>query len=357
MVLGDLPEARATYILERGMYDQPGDEVIPDVPQEIGVPMEVSSADRLDLAQWLFHAENPLSSRVFVNRIWQMHFGKGLVDTPEDFGAQGSLPSHPELLDYLAVTFRESDWDIKALHRLILTSEAYQRSTVVRPEHEQLDPENRLLSRGPAQRLTAEMMRDNALAISGLLEDQIGGASAYPYQPEGLWDEVSNKIWRYPYLQKPGKGLYRRSLYTIWKRTVAPPAMQLFDAPDRSFCTVQRKETNTPLQALVLLNDPQYVEAMRILAIKIMKAFDDPTDRLIGVYKHIMGRSPDAITLDKCEQFYQREISRFSDGSLNTEQYLSNGELLYDGPNRPEVAALALIAHNLLNTYEAQYKL
>ncbi|MEO1450769.1 MAG: DUF1553 domain-containing protein, partial [Bacteroidota bacterium] len=207
-----------THVLNRGAYDAPAEQVEPATPDAV-LPFDSEyPKNRYGLAQWLFDEKNPLTARVYVNRIWQMHFGKGIVRTPDDFGAQGSLPSHPELLDWLAMNFMQSGWDIKALHKLILTSATYQQSSAITPELWEKDPENILLARGPRYRFPAEMIRDNALAISGLLVQRPGGASVYPYQPEGLWDGLTTKGWAYKYLQEKGDGLYRRSLYTIWKR-------------------------------------------------------------------------------------------------------------------------------------------
>ena len=214
-----------------------------------------------------------------------MHFGRGLVSTPDDFGNQGEQPLHPELLDWLAVDFRDSGWDLKHLHKRIMTSDTYQQASYMTPEALERDPENELLARGPSFRLPAEMIRDNALAISCLLVDHQGGESVYPYQPEGLWDDLSTKGWRYRYLQEPGEGLYRRSLYTIWKRTAPPPSMLIFDAPDRSTCTVQRQPSSTPWQALVLLNDPQYVEAARVLAENVYRNEETDSKRLLTVFR------------------------------------------------------------------------
>jgi hypothetical protein len=357
MVMGDLPEPRATFLLERGQYDAPRQQVYPALPAALWDGKQSFSQDRLGLAQWLFSPENPLTARVIVNRIWQQHFGVGLVTTAEDFGAQGSLPTHPELLDWLAVWFRESGWDIKKLHRLILTSAAYQRSSAVDSIALVIDPENRWLWRGPSIRLTAEMLRDNALAISGLLVEKPGGPSVYPYQPEGLWDELSNKSWRYPYLQEPGEGLYRRSLYTIWKRTSPPPAMLLFDVPDRSFCTVQRRQTSTPLQALAILNDPQYVEAARVLAWHCQENHTLVKERLRQIFRLTIGRKPTEGEQQKLHSYYQQELERIRQGKLDLPAYLKNGETrLPEEAQLEEIGALAMTAHSLLNTYEAQMK-
>lgn len=357
MVMGDSPQPRASYILERGSYAQRGEEVFPNTPAKLTPAFSGFEQNRLGLAKWLFHDKNPLTARVFVNRIWQQHFGRGLVKTAEDFGAQGELPTHPELLDYLARYFQDHDWDIHALHTLIVTSAAYQRSSVVSEELLAEDPENLFYARGPSQRLTAEMIRDNALEISNLLVDRRGGESVYPYQPAGLWDEISNKVWRYPYLQEPGEGLYRRSLYTIWKRTSPPPSMLIFDAPDRSFCSVQRSETNTPLQALVLLNDPQYLEAARVIASNAMDTYQAPADRLNHVARLAWGRSPDRTELDELELFFNQEKEKAQMDKVAVREYLENGEADVTGKhNVNDLIALAKTTHSLLNTYEAQMK-
>ncbi|MDH3651292.1 MAG: DUF1553 domain-containing protein, partial [Saprospiraceae bacterium] len=357
MVMGDLPQPRTTHVLERGQYDRPGEIVFPDVPSSLNIPFDGFERNRLGLARWLFDDGNALTARVFVNRIWLQHFGRGLVRTAEDFGAQGEIPSHPELLDWLAHWYVRSNWDIKALHKLILTSKTYQRSSSIDLVIRQLDPENKWLARGPSQRLSAEMIRDNALAISDLLVDRLGGTSVYPYQPAGLWDDLSNKSWRYPYLQKPGDGLYRRSLYTIWKRTSPPPSMLLFDVPDRSFCSVQRKQTNTPQQALALLNDPTYVEASRLLAAKIVGLKQEIAPQLNLLFRTITGRHPNPGELKEMHHFYHDELERIYAGELEISGYLTSGEgrigASYDVQ---KITALAITAHNLMNTDEALRK-
>ena len=251
--------------------------VLPPMPKD-------APANRLGLAKWLTSAENPLTTRVIVNRYWQMYFGNGLVKTSEDFGSQGEPPSHPELLDWLAVEFRESGWDVKHIQKLIVMSATYRQSSVVTKELLQRDPENRLLARMTRLRLQAEFIRDQALAVSGLLNGEIGGASVSPYQPRGLWEELMSRAdgdnWTaQKYKQSSGKDLYRRTMYTFWKRTCPPPSLTTLDAPDRETCVVRRSRTNTPLQALVLMNDPTYVEASRKLAERILteggKTVDD----------------------------------------------------------------------------------
>lgn len=283
-----------------------------------------------------------------------MHFCKGLLKTQEDFGNQGALPSHPELLDYLALWFQESGWDLKALHAFILSSDTYQLSSNIKSDALELDPENTFLTRGARMRLSAEMIRDNVLATSGLLVKKVGGPSVYPYQPEGLWDEISNKHWRYPYLQKPGEGLYRRSLYTIWKRTAPPPSMLIFDANDRSNCTVQRKQTSTPLQALALLNDPQYLEAARVIAEKLMLEHEALEERIEKGFRMLTGRRAGAKELRLLKELYQKEKEYFEKLPEAAQQYLSVGEYrskaTLDGIS---CAALAVVIHGIMNTEEA----
>ncbi len=354
MVMGDLKKPRKTYVLDRGMYNAPTEEVAPGVPEAVLPFSDSLENNRLGLSKWLFHKDNPLTARVYVNRIWQMHFSKGLVETSDDFGNQGKLPSHPALLDWLAVTFMESGWDIKALHKTILMSATYRQSSAIKKELLELDPENMLLARGPSFRMPAEMIRDNALAISGLLVNKQGGKSVYPYQPEGLWDEISNKVWRYPYLQEPGDGLYRRSLYTIWKRTSPPPSMLIFDAPDRGVCTVNREETSTPLQALVLLNDPQYLEAARVLAENLITQENDTLMQLKKAFGLVTGRIPDDTEIKIIQEFYEEEVARFRKDKEDATAYLSIGETpRNERLSTVETAALATVINGIMNTSEA----
>ena len=351
MVLGDMPEPRPTYILDRGMYDSPTDEVFPDAIEAVLPFNKDFPRNRLGLTKWLFDPENPLTSRVYVNRLWQMHFGRGLVGSSDDFGNQGDLPSHPELLDWLAVEFQESGWDIKKMHKLIVLSETYRQSSVVNQELLEIDTDNILLARGPSFRMTAEMVRDNALAISGLLSHKIGGPSEYPYQPEGLWDEISNKGWRYRYLQEPGEGLYRRSLYTIWKRTSPPPSMLIFDVGERGVCTVKRRETSTPLQALVLLNDPQFVEASRVIAENLLIDYAEDNERIKKAYSLAVGRPPNRNEMTILKKFYSDEIRRFTAAKEDAMAYVRIGS---STPKKAldviEVASLATVINGILNT-------
>ena len=355
MVMGDLEEPRKTFVLNRGVYDDYGEEVTIGMPASMLDFSTEYPQNRLGLAQWLFDAENPLTARVMVNRVWQMHFGKGLVSTSEEFGSQGSLPSHPELLDWLAVWFMENDWDLKALHKKIVMSYTFQQSSEITPEFREKDPENIFLARGPRFRMPAEMIRDNALKSSGLLVSRIGGESEYPYQPEGLWDEVSNKIWRYPYKQGKGEGLYRKSIYTVWKRTTTPPGLMIFDAADRGACEVRRKTTSTPLQSLILLNDPQYVEASRVMSEKAMMAFpDDSIRQLKYVYRANTGQTPGSEQLAKTTMLYEKMLNKYQEDIAAAKQLVNVGEKpVSENVQVDQLAALTVVANALMNTYEA----
>ncbi|MEL6942732.1 MAG: DUF1553 domain-containing protein, partial [Bacteroidota bacterium] len=357
MVMGDVPEPRPTFILGRGAYDAHAEQVEHATPEAV-LPFDESyPKNRYGLTQWLFDEKNPLTARVYVNRIWQMHFGKGIVSTSDDLGAQGSLPSHPALLDWLAVHFMESDWDIKALHKLIVTSTTYQQSSKVTQELLEKDPENVLLSRRPRYRLPAEMIRDNTLAVSGLLVQKQGGESVYPYQPEGLWNEITKKHWAYKYLQEPGEGLYRRSLYTIWKRQSPPPFMQIFDVNDRGACIVNRRLSSTPLQALSLLNDPQFVEASRVLAEELLITEQDSTKRLEKLFRLMTGRKPDTTEQQMLDEFYQEELEHFTINPEKAIAFMENGEQDWNQAlNASEIAALGVVANSIMNTTEAYTK-
>ncbi len=285
-------EPAMAYVLYRGEYDKRREEVKPNTPAAFPKFADELPRNRLGLAQWLLSPEHPLTARVTVNRFWQEVFGTGLVATAGDFGVAGRLPTHPELLDWLAVEFREGGWDVKKLFRLIVTSATYRQSAEVTPEKLEKDRENHLLSRGPRFRMDAEMVRDYALAASGLLVDKIGGPSVRPYQPDGVWEAVamigSNTR---NYKQDEGESLYRRSMYTFWKRAAPPASMEIFNAPSREVCTVQRERTNTPLQALVTLNDPQFVEAARRLAARALtEGGDSDASRVDFIARRLLCR-------------------------------------------------------------------
>jgi len=291
MVMKDLAEQKPTHVLYRGAYDAPREAVSPDTPDRVfPFPAELPK-NRLGLARWLIDERNPLVSRVTVNRFWQMFFGNGLVVTAEDFGSQGQAPTHPELLDWLSRHFIDNGWNVKELCRLIVLSSTYRQSTVPHdPRTYTDDPDNRLLARGPRHRLAAEQIRDNALAVSGLLVNKLGGASVMPYQPVGLWEEAGTGK---SYNQAHGEGLYRRSLYTFWRRNSPPPSQMTFDATTREVCIARRERTATPLQALVLLNDPQFVEAARVLAEKLIKEQGADVDgRIATAFRLLTSRLP-----------------------------------------------------------------
>ena len=354
MVMGDMPEPRPTYVLDRGSYDAPAEQVEPNTPNAVLAFNKDYPKNRYGLTQWLFDKKNPLTARVYVNRIWQMYFGKGIVRTSNDFGAQGSLPTHPKLLDWLAIYFMESGWDIKALHKLIVTSATYRQDSKVTAELLEKDPENILLSRGPRYRLPAEMIRDNALAASGLLVHKQGGPSVYPYQPEGLWDRLTTKRWAYRYLQEDGEGLYRRSLYTIWKRQSPPPFMQIFDVDARGDCIVNRKLSSTPLQALSLLNDPQFVEASRVIAENLLKSENDQSVRLEKAFRTLTGRKPDDKEQKMLSDFYQEELVHFTSNKNQALDFMENGSKEWDkNLNVSEIAALGVVVNSIMNTTEA----
>jgi hypothetical protein len=286
MVMAELDTPRPAFVLERGAYDHPGQSVQRGVPEVLAGSRKVGG-NRLDLAAWLVDGANPLTARVAVNRHWQRLFGAGLVKTVEDFGAQGELPSHPELLDWLATEFVRTGWNVKGLQRLIVTSATYRQSSEISPESKTLDPENRLLARGPRVRLSAEVIRDQALAAAGLLTERIGGPSVKPYQPAGLWNEIATDT---AYEQSVGADLYRRSLYSYTKRTVANPTLTLFDAGTREACTLRRGRTNTPLQSLTLLNDVTFVEAARALAERVLRQSKDDDGRLSLLFRLVTSR-------------------------------------------------------------------
>jgi hypothetical protein len=286
---------RETFILLRGAFDQLGEKVSANTPAVLPPMRGDLPRNRLGLAHWLVDPANPLPARVTVNRYWQMIFGTGLVRTAEDFGSQGEPPSHPELIDWLAAEFISSGWDVKALMRLIVTCQTYRQSSKLTPEAYERDPENRLLARGPRFRLQGEFVRDQALAASGLLVRKIGGPSVKPYHPPGLYEQVVNTRDNphSTYTQDHGEALHRRSLYTYWKRSVPNPAMMLFDAPFRETCTVRRPRTNTPLQALNLLNDPTYVEASRFLAQRMMREGGSSSASRLGYgFRLVTARDP-----------------------------------------------------------------
>jgi Protein of unknown function (DUF1553)/Protein of unknown function (DUF1549)/Planctomycete cytochrome C len=359
MVMEEMPKPRETFMLVRGQYDKRGDKVTPNTPGALPALKNKGDANRLDLAKWLVRDDQPLMARVIVNRYWQMYFGTGLVKTSEDFGSQGEWPSHPELLDWLAVEFRESGWDVKRLQKLIVMSAAYQQSSTATKDLLAKDPENRLLARSSRLRLQAEFIRDQALAVSGLLNGEIGGASVSPYQPKGIWEELASRAdgdnWTaQKYVQSHGKDLYRRTMYTFWKRTAPPPTLVTFDAPDREQCVVRRSRTNTPLQALILMNDPTYVEASRKLAERMMTE-GGPTieERITFAFRLCTARRPNDRETAILKGVYASQLEKFRADKAAAEKLLNVGESpRNDKLDTAELAAWTMTANALLNLDE-----
>ena len=362
MVMADLPKPRESFVMLRGEYDNPGEKVTRGVPDFLP-PLPEKPAeqdyDRLDLANWLVDPGHPLTARVTVNRFWQQFFGTGLVKTSEDFGSQGRPPSHPELLDWLATQFIEDDWDMKRLVKRIVTSHAYRQSSEVTPELLERDPDNRLLARGPRFRLDAEVLRDQALFVSGLLVPTLGGPGVKPYQPPNIWEPVGfgNSNTRY-YKQGTGDDLYRRSLYTFLKRTAPPPFMSTFDAPNREQSCSRRGRSNTPLQALQLMNDVQHVEAARGLAGRMMDEGGSTVEqRIRWGWRIVTARWPDDDELEIVRAAFEQHHERFTGDLEAAEQLLAYGESEVDPDvNRAELAAYTMIANLLLNLDETVNK-
>ncbi len=359
LVMEDRKEPRQAHILERGQYTEKRDKVSSAVPEWIAPPVKDAPANRLGLAQWLVQPNHPLTSRVTVNRFWQQFFGTGLVKTSGDFGVQGEQPSHPELLDWLAIDFVESGWDVKRCLKQIVMSATYQQSSRVNPDKLAVDPENRLLARGPRFRLDAETIRDQALAVSGLLIEKIGGKSVKPYQPAGLWKPVgfggSNTS---VFVQDKGDKLFRRSMYTFWKRTVPPPSMATFDAPDRETCAVRRARTNTPLQALVLMNDVQFVEAARKFAERVItEGGSSVEERVTFAFRSVVARKPNAAELQSLTTLLTEYLSEFRKSPDSATKLLSAGESPRGEQfEANELAAWTMVTHLLLNLSESVTK-
>lgn len=345
MVMQEMPKPRRSFVLNRGSYDAPGEEVFPATPAAVLPFPENLPRNRYGLAQWLTQDDHPLTARVAVNRFWQNFFGTGLVKTAEDFGNQGELPSHPELLDWLAVTFRESGWNVKQMIKLIVMSATYRQDSRSTPQTLEQDPENRLLSRGPAYRMPAEMIRDNALVASGLINKAIGGRSIKPYQPEGLWQINSAH-----YAADTGALVYRRSLYVLVKRAVPNPTLATFDATTRSYCVVRRQKTNTPLQALVTLNDPTFVEASRALGEQMAKVAD-LRQGITETFRKLTGRSPSPDEVTLMEELRTATLKRFIQHPEKAQGWLTTGQKVI---NKSEdvlvIAANAVVASTILNS-------
>ena len=359
MVMKDSVDIRTTHILDRGVYDAPTTQVFPATPASVfSFDKEVFESNRLGLAEWLVDPQNPLAARVYVNRLWQEFFGTGIVKTVGDFGLQGDPPSHPELLDWLAIEFQK-DWDIKKLVKKIVTSATYKQSSVVDKKQLKIDPENIFLSSFPRNRFPAEIVRDHILASSDLLHKEIGGPSVKPYQPDGLWDAAtSGRGLLQRYIQDHGKDLYRRGMYTFIKRTVPPPSMLMFDASNRDQCEVRRVETSTPLQALVMMNDPTVLEASRVLSEKLM-AEDSyaQEEAILQAFRRIICRKPSKEELDLLINYLDTEITYFQEHPEKAENLIKVGEFPESEiANRSALAALMEVIMTIYNMEEAIVK-
>ena len=359
MVMEDSVGIRDTHILDRGNYDAKSEVVVSDTPKAI-MPFDTISLprNRLGLSKWLLHDEHPLTSRVFVNRIWQEFFGQGIVKTSGDFGMQGNLPTHPELLDWIAVDFRENNWNIKRLVKQIVMSSTYMQSSTISKGKQERDPENVYLSRMPRKRLGAELIRDHVLASSGLLNDEIGGPSVKPYQPDGIWfAATSGRGVLKVYVQDQGEDLYRRGLYTFIKRTVPPPAMLTFDASTRDQCEVRRFSTNTPLQALVMLNDPTVLEASRVFAEKLLEKGMQSEKSIETAFRRIVCRKAKPEELSILIDYHSNQITNYQSNPDAASKFISVGEYQPMKNRDPvTVAALMQVIHTIYNLEEATTK-
>ena len=353
MVLHELNQPRDTYLLNRGQYDQPdkSEKLQPATPPILGTWNNNWPRNRLGLAQWLMDSEHPLTARVTVNRMWQHYFGLGLVKTSENFGVQGEHPTHPELLDWLATEFIRKKWDLKAMHKLIVTSATYRQTSEIKPKLLNRDPENRLLARGPRKRLTPYAIRDTALFTSGLLNGQIGGPSVKPYMPPGIWKSISNAAYK----QDKGARLYRRSMYTYWRRTIPPPTMMTFNAAEREVCIVRKDLTTTPLQALVLMNNKTFVEAARFLAERALRLrITEPHKRLEWVFHTVLSRNPTQDELEVLVADLNLYLNDFTKRPEDAKKLLMVGDKKADANlSASELAAYALVISTIFNLDEA----
>jgi Protein of unknown function (DUF1553)/Protein of unknown function (DUF1549)/Planctomycete cytochrome C len=354
MVMSEMATPRDTFVLLRGDYTKPGDKVTPAVPPFLPPMPADAPRNRLGLARWLVDPANPLTARVAVNRYWQMYFGTGIVKTAEDFGSQGEAPSHPELLDWLATEFTRTGWNVKAMQRLIVTSAAYRQSSIASPELRERDPENRLIARGPRVRLSAEMIRDQALLLSGLLSTKMGGPSVKPYQPDGLWEQLSAFPGRKLFERSKGEDLWRRSVYSYWKRTVPPPSLTIFDAPTREACVVRRQMSSTPLQALALLNDEMYIETSRKFAERMFReGGSSPTQRLAWAFRTATSRPATDAEVHILEHGFNHRLEQYRADPTSAEKLLSAGESPRDKSiGTAELAAYTTAASVILNLDE-----
>jgi hypothetical protein len=356
MIMQDNDTIRPTYLLKRGVYDSHGDRVSIGLPSAI-MPFDSVKygSNRLGLAKWVTDKRNPLTARVFVNRMWQEFFGRGLVKTSGDFGMQGEMPSHPELLDWLALDFMNNGWDIKRLLKQIVMSSTYRQSTAFSAEKIAADPDNILLARGPRLRMSAETIHDMALASSGLLVREIGGPSVKPYQPNGIWESsTSGRGILARYVQDHGDKLYRRGLYSFIKRTVPPPGMLVFDGSNRDQCEVNRGRTNTPLQALVVLNDPLVLESARVFAERLMQQSSSPEEKITLAFRSIVCRNPKDAELNKLVEYYKDEVAAYTAAPAEAKKFIKAGEYPHaEIQDVVSLAALMQVVHTLFNMDES----
>ncbi len=355
MIFRDAPTPRQAFVMLRGQYDKPGDKVEPSTPAAFPPLKATARPTRLDFARWVVARENPLTARVYVNRLWQQFYGFGLVKTGNDFGMQGEPPTHSELLDWLAAEFRDGGWDIRAMVRLMITSAAFRRASQTTPTLLNADPENRLFARGPRFRLDAEDIRDNALYLSGLLELTLGGKGVKPYQPDNIWEPVAfTGSNTQNYKRDSGSALYRRTLYTFYKRTAPPPYLSNFDAPNREQPCSRRDRSNTPLQALQLLNDTQHVEAARTFAERIItEGGTSATERLTYAFRMVLARAPTVAELSILNDELSMHRARYGQAPVDAKKLLAIGEAKANPKLAPdEVAAYTLVASMLLNLDE-----
>ncbi len=355
MVMHEMPEPRPAYLLKRGLYSDPdkSEVVQPGVPRVLLQEGEDAPADRLELARWLVGPANPLTARVAVNRYWQHFFGTGLVKTSENFGLQGDFPSHPELLDWLATEFIRLDWDVKAFQKMIVLSATYRQAPAVSKDLLERDPKNRLLARGPRLRLTGHQLRDQALFVSGLLVEKLGGPPVKPYMPPKLWESISNA----KYEQGAGDELYRRSLYTYWRRTTPPPTMTNFNEPDRDLCAVRKESTNTPLHALTLMNNVTFVEAARFLAERMLCADANLEKQLLSGFRRVTARKPASVEMEDLREAFHQFRAQFAGDPGRADALLRMGEKPRDAElDQIDLAAMTMVASALLNLDEAIVK-
>lgn len=353
-VMKDLDTARKTFVLSRGVYDQHAEQVFPGTPASIMSFADTFPKNRLGLAEWLFDPRNPLTARVFVNRVWQEIFGRGIVKSPGDFGMQGDLPVNPKLLDWLAVDFRENGWNVKRLIKQICMSATYRQSSVIIPEKKKIDPENIYLSHAPRVRINAEMVRDLVLASSGLLNRTIGGPSVKPYQPPGLWElATSGRGLLATYRQDHGDLLYRRGMYTFIKRTVPPPSMMIFDASNRDQCEVNRPRTNTPLQALIMMNDPTVLESSRAMADLLIQEKKNPEAAVTEAFMRIINRHPEKNEADLLVQYLKEQKDYFNSHPEDVKKITKVGEYKAKAAPSPDLAATMQMIQVIYNMDEA----